>query len=117
MTKLSKEQVQEVLRSLQGNEWKKENLHRFYFNMKEHKDVRFRFYSSGWISSCYVKGEKVSNSDGSKIKKTFDTAKVYYCMEKEEFFVKFSDFGSYRGEELVREALEDLKEEFFKKLA
>lgn len=69
-----------------GREWKKGNYHRIYFDistMSELYGLKYSTYGTGSISSAYLNGDKISNSEAYRIISSLRD--IYYDVLTEKF--------------------------------
>jgi hypothetical protein len=70
----------EKLIKIGGSEWKKNGMHRIYFNidmMVPLYGLELSFYGTGNVSSAKLNGEKISNSEATRLLRKLDS-KIHY---------------------------------------
>jgi len=76
----------EDLLKVGGNEWRKENMHRIYFNdMPGLYGVKVTRYNTGNVSSATLDGERISNSAARKILNKLCCGKFWYDVPTGQF--------------------------------
>lgn len=69
-----------------GNEWKKNDMHRIYFNnFEEMYGMEITRYKTGNLQTVLLDGEKISNSKAQKIISSLSDAKLWYDVSTGEF--------------------------------
>ena len=74
-------EIVEKLVKIGGSEWKKNQMHRVYFNdFSERLGLHVEHYNTGNISGATLNGERISNSEAKRIIGRLNELKVWYDM-------------------------------------
>ena len=77
--------VEELIKS-GGSEWKKDDMHRIYFNnLDEMYGLELTRFKSGQISTAYLDGEKISNNKARELYSKLTDSKLWYDVKTGEF--------------------------------
>ena len=88
-----------------GVEWKKGNIHRFYFNnLNKWIELELEYYNTGNISNARYEGSEISNCAAKKIMGDLADSKVWFDVSDEKFYYKtgFSVKDDYYAEKAAR---------------
>jgi len=82
-------EIVEKLVKIGGSEWKKNEMHRVYFNdFSERLGLHVQLYNTGNISGATLNGEHISNSEAKKIIGRLNELKVWYDMTTGKLMLK-----------------------------
>lgn len=78
----------EALVNVGGSEWKKNDMHRVYFNVKEllkFAGLETTHYKTGNVSSAKLHGEHISNGKATEMRAAFAASKFWFDVKSEKF--------------------------------
>ena len=64
---ITQNQIEKILESEAGKLWENYGKKRIYIDIKTALNMEISYYKTGNICSCYIDGEKISNSKANKI--------------------------------------------------
>jgi hypothetical protein len=99
-----------TLISIGGREWKKDALHRVYFNnLDELFGLTCSYYNTGNISGARLDGETISNSRAGEIARALGASKVWYDVPTGKFMYRVVACRTYSGETMGNAIVDEIK--------
>lgn len=88
----------EALLAVGGKEWKKDAMHRVYFNdLPDLFGLKTSHYNTGNVSSASIDGQSISNARAREISSSLAMSKVWYDLADQEFHFRVHGCRTYDG--------------------